>query len=86
MESFLVAEVRFFIARPSRIVACRASIPRLGMLLAWWGIATRKRRAVAFSLAHPRPPPEVFECKAGQHCKKKTTLMGGFLFGCGGGI
>jgi hypothetical protein len=78
-DIWLIA-VGFFIARPSRIVEMHAKHSFAPFLLALWGIASRKRHTLAFSLAHPRPPPEVFESKAGQHCKKKTTLDGWFSF------
>jgi len=73
--SFLVAGVGFFIALPSRIVVCRASPARLGILLALWGIASSKRHTVAFWLAHPRPPPEAFG--AIRPATKKTRQTNG---------
>gem|GEM_PF-4693793 len=73
--SFLVAGVRFFIARPSRIVEMCAKLSFASFLLAWWGIASRKRHAVAFSLAHPRPPPEVFESKANPQPKRQGSPL-----------
>ena len=72
---YLVAGVGFFIARPSRIVEMHAKLSFASFLLALWGIASRKRHTVAFSLAHPRPPPEVFESKANPQPKRQGSPL-----------
>ena len=51
---------------------CTSVAGSLLQLLAWWGIASRKRRAVAFSLAHPRPPSEAVVSIQNPTLKDKT--------------
>ena len=68
-------------ARPSRIVVARRNRRLLLQLLALWGFAAGKRRPVAFSLAHPRPPPSVVVGKAHpcEREKEKTHRKGVFF-------
>ena len=72
MESFFGCGGGIFHRPPQPHSRCASVAGSLLQLLALWGIASRKRRAVAFLLAHPRPPPEAMVAIQNPTLKDKT--------------